>query len=577
MYHKTLERGVFNVKSKNLKLIVALCLIISMITLAACSGTSNSDASADQNDKPQPTQSGTEEDEESPDEGTYDPFGKYDPPIEVTALRIVDDTFKYNEGDSIDNNIWIKAYEEELGIKIKYNWVVSGGTQGEQKMNVSIASGDLADIIPVNASQLAQLVNADMVTDLTDIYEQYAAPYTKEVMHQEGDTAFDAATFQGKLMGIPITGSSMDSAALIWIRADWLKKLGLSDPKTMDDVLAISDAFTKNDPDGNGNDDTTGLALNKALYGGYASLDGFFNGYHAYPQIWVKDDSGNIVYGSVQPEMKAALQKLQELYEDGQIDREFGVKDEGKAAEYAASGRNGLNFGQMYNPLWPLQDSRTNDNSADWRAYPLVSIDDKAAQPQVGNPFSGFFAINKDAKNPEAAIKLVNLFIEKGWGATADPEHYFNDNGVEKHKYAVIAAWSADKNLVAHLNIKEATSTGDFSILNPEEVGYNEQIKKFLAGDNSQWGVDAVFGETGSFMTIDKYVNDDIFVRNEFFGAPTSTMVEKTSTLSKMEVEVFTKIIMGDSIDLFDKFVEDWKNLGGDDITKEVSDWNAAR
>lgn len=40
-----------------------------------------------------------------------------------------------------------------------------------------------------------------------------------------------------------------------------------------------------------------------------------------------------------------------------------------------------------------------------------------------------------------------------------------------------------------------------------------------------------------------------------------------------MEEEVFTKIIMGDSIDLFDKFVEDWKKLGGDQITKEINEW----
>ena len=556
-------------KSKSFKLIVVLCLTFSILTFVACSGTPK-DTTAE-NDKPQPTQSVA-------DEGTFEPFGKYDPPIEVTALRIVDDTYKYNEGDSIDNNIWTKAYEDELGIKIKYNWVVSGATQGEQKMNVSIASGDLADIIPVNPSQLAQLVNADMVTDLTDIYEQYAAPFTKEVMHQEGDIAFDATTFQGKLMGIPNTGSSMDSAALIWIRADWLKKLGIEAPKTMEDVLAISKAFTKNDPNESGEEDTTGIALNKDLYGGYADLTGFFNGYHAYPQIWVKNDSGDIVYGSVQPEIKVALQKLQELYNDGQIDREFGVKDGGKAAEFAASGRNGLHFGQNWNSLWPLQDSRTNDDTADWRAYPLVSIDEKIAQPQVGNPFSGFYAVNKDAKNPEAAIKLVNLFIEKGWGATAEPEHYFNDQGVEKFKYAAIAAWPATKNRDAHLHIKEATKAGDFSTLNPEEVGYNDQIQKFLGGDNSQWGVNATFGETGSLMTIDKYANnDEIFVRNEFFGAPTPTMVEKSSTLAKMEMEVFTQIIMGDSIELFDKFVSDWKKLGGDDITQEISDWNASR
>lgn len=568
-------------KNRKMKFLVVFCIIISLLALAACGEKSDPKTpsnTVDSTETPGNNQNDTQNDGSNDGgEEAIDPFGKYDPPIEVTAVRIVDDTYKYAEGDSIDSNIWTRAYEEELGIIIKNNWVVSGASQGEQKMNVAIASGDLADIIPVNASQLAQLVKADMVMDLTEIYDKYAAPFTKEVMYQEGTIAFDAASFDGKLMAIPNTGSSMDSAFLVWVRVDWLEKLGLPEPKTMEDVLKISEAFTKQDPDGNGQDDTTGLAINKDLYGGYAGLEGFFNGYHAYPNIWLKDDSGNFLYGSVQPEMKPALLKLQELYKDGQIDREFGVKDGGKTAEAAAAGKNGLHFGQMWNPLWPLQDSRNNDPNAEWRAFPLVSIDENQARPQVGNPFTGFYAVNKDAKNPEAAVKLVNLFIEKGWGATADPGKYFSQDGIEKFKYATVQAWPATKNLDQHLNIKEAKRTGDTSFLNPETLDTYEKIEKYLAGDDTFWGADGVFGENGSFVTIDKYVKDDIFVRNAFFGAPTPTMVEKLSTLQKMEIEVFTKIIMGDPIDEFDKFVEDWKKLGGDDIANEIKEWDANR
>jgi putative aldouronate transport system substrate-binding protein len=50
-------------------------------------------------------------------------------------------------------------------------------------------------------------------------------------------------------------------------------------------------------------------------------------------------------------------------------------------------------------------------------------------------------------------------------------------------------------------------------------------------------------------------------------------MVERLSTLDQMENEVFTKIIMGAAdISEFDKFVEDWKRLGGDDITREINE-----
>jgi len=64
---------------------------------------------------------------------------------------------------------------------------------------------------------------------------------------------------------------------------------------------------------------------------------------------------------------------------------------------------------------------------------------------------------------------------------------------------------------------------------------------------------------------------------NEYAGPPTKTMVEKGSTLQDLEIQTFTKIIMGNSLDDFDKYVKDWKSLGGDAITQEVNDWYAGK
>ncbi|OZB92118.1 hypothetical protein CJP46_24550 [Paenibacillus sp. XY044] len=51
-------------------------------------------------------------------------------------------------------------------------------------------------------------------------------------------------------------------------------------------------------------------------------------------------------------------------------------------------------------------------------------------------------------------------------------------------------------------------------------------------------------------------------------GAPTNTIGEKRAALDKVETEIFTKVIYGAiPIDPFDKFVEDWDKLGGEQIT----------
>ncbi|MNG19963.1 hypothetical protein D3C84_1041790 [compost metagenome] len=89
----------------------------------------------------------------------------------------------------------------------------------------------------------------------------------------------------------------------------------------------------------------------------------------------------------------------------------------------------------------------------------------------------------------------------------------------------------------------------------------------------ADWGFDKVFGREGSYAVINQYVKNNLLMPSEFYGTPTQTMGDKLSTLQKSELEAFTKIIMGASIDSFDKFVSDWKSLGGDQITKEVNDW----
>jgi extracellular solute-binding protein family 1 len=63
-------------------------------------------------------------------------------------------------------------------------------------------------------------------------------------------------------------------------------------------------------------------------------------------------------------------------------------------------------------------------------------------------------------------------------------------------------------------------------------------------------------------------------VYNEFTGASTRTMIDNGATLEKLTEETFIKIIAGEkSVDEFDKYVETWKNLGGDKITEEVNEW----
>ena len=457
--------------------------------------------------------------------------------------------------------------------------MVDPEAQYEQKANITIASGDIPDIMAVNASQLSRLIDDNQLEDLTKAYNEYAAPYTKEVLSSDGGNALKSATFNGKLMALPNMASGYGSAQVLWVRTDWLKKLNLPIPKTMADVFKISEAFKSKDPDGNGKNDTFGLAINKDLIGPsanyFAGLEGFFDGYHAYPNIWVKDASGKLAYGSIQPQTKAALLKLQELYKSGQIDKEYGVKDPSKVKDDINAGKIGMFYGFFWNSGW-LQDAKTKNPTVEWTPYSLPSIDDKPAQTQIPFPISTYYVVKKGMKNPEAAIKLLNLPLEKCFGKTAEPEKYsVGTDGNSIFNYILIYGEPPLKNFEAQVNIDKALEAKDDSTLNAEEKSYYKNINAFLAGDIQFWQHIKMYGAGGSLSIINDAVKNKNIMDDQYFGAPTQTMVEKNATLLKLQLEVFTEIIMGGSINEFDKFTNNWKTLGGNQITQEVNAWAA--
>ncbi|OXM86737.1 extracellular solute-binding protein [Paenibacillus rigui] len=569
---------------KSKTLLVSILSIAALLT--ACSGQNDStDIGKGKGSK---VESGSTAGNEA--KGTNDdPLGKYDPPIEVSFIRNLNDVVENNvlgvlKGETFEDNRWTRLYKDQLGINIKNKWVVKGSDTSEQylqKLNVTLASGDLPDVIAVNATQLKQLADSDQIEDMTALYKKYATPLIKETLLQEGTSPFDAATIDGKLMAIPQVESSIERAMFIWIRTDWLQKLGLQPPKTMDDVQAISKAFAEKDPDGNGKKDTYGLGLTKILWGGAMGLEGFMAGYKAYPNMWGTDASGKLVFGGIQPEVKKALQALQNMFKNGELDQEFGIKDGGKVSEQITAGKIGMEYGEQWNSIWPLQLNRNNDPNAQWRAFPIVS--ETGETPKVPLKFSTlkFFAVKKGAKHPEAVIKMFNLHLEKNFGKTAEFDKYYAPPEAESvWQLSPMTPYPLKKNVEAFRAIDAARKAGDFSTLKGEPKTIQEKLDAYKSGSKegfALWGWERIYGPEGSEGIVDQYDKNNQFLMDKFVGAPTPTMVERKSTLEKLQNETYTKIIMGASVDEFDKFVQDWTKLGGEQITKEVNDWYASK
>lgn len=185
---------------------LAFLSVVLTVSLVACTNNTNNTATSGAGSSVvETTASETASATASESASSADPFGKYSPPIEVTGFKAIGISTKFEDGETIDDNRWIKAYEDELGIKLKWTWAADEATQYYNKLNVSIASGEYADFFVVNSKQFKMLANDGQLADLTDAFEKYASPLVKKYMNAFPQ-GFESGKVDGKLLGLSPRG-----------------------------------------------------------------------------------------------------------------------------------------------------------------------------------------------------------------------------------------------------------------------------------------------------------------------------------------------------------------------------------
>ncbi len=149
------------------------------------------------------------------------------------------------------------AFEAKTGQKVQVTAIFD---DFETKLSQRAAQKDLPDIVMNDSAQLGSMVSEGIVREV----DPAAVPGSDQLI----ETALASARAgDGKLYGIPYSAQ----ASALLIRKDWRQKAGLPAPKTLDQFVALAKAFTTQDPDGNGKNDTFGLAVPGSTKRGYAS------------------------------------------------------------------------------------------------------------------------------------------------------------------------------------------------------------------------------------------------------------------------------------------------------------------
>ena len=97
------------------------------------------------------------------------PFGKYDPPIEVSFVGGLNEsmlTTVLHDGNTLEDNMWNRAFLDRLGIRITYDWIARSDEEFSQKWGVTVASGDIPDMMELQLIDLKRLYDAGALAPL---------------------------------------------------------------------------------------------------------------------------------------------------------------------------------------------------------------------------------------------------------------------------------------------------------------------------------------------------------------------------------------------------------------------------
>lgn len=508
------------------------------------------------------------------------PFARYPEQITYTLGKLIgSNNSNMPEGDTYTDNAYTRLLLSMLNIQNEDTFEAMSEDY-TSNINMAIQLGKMPDIMVVdNAKDLELLVEYDMIADLRDAYKNCMSDTIKDMYNSYGDGIFESVTFDGKLMAIPETNIE-DGPNLIWLRKDWMDKLGLSEPKTLQDVEYIVSEFIAKDPGNNGIGQTVGLVCDPKLCGecGYSNeylLDIVFASFGAYPKQWIYNSLGEVVYGSVQSEAKAALNHIREMYSSRILDNNFLLRTTSNIIELVVGGRCGSFFGPWWAPNNPLMDAITNDNEAKWMPYLIATNSDGTTSYYSKQPTYKYVVVRKDFQYPEIVCKMVSVLF--------DYIRYHESTNEEFKKYYQInvdptarpIAINVDYNNALSLCYDEITKAinkdkdpNDLLIL---ERSYYEACKAYIEATDGptpqEWA--AYMSRIEACQLI---ASPNVRVIRSLFFGTTKTMESVWWRLLEDENKTYLKIVTGElEIDEFDAFVERWYADGGDTIRSEVN------
>lgn len=288
---------------------------------------------------------------------------------------------------------WIHAIEQETKTELQITMVPT--LEYVSTVERAIRGSRLPMVFTANESILGKesfyaYLNAGGFWELDAYLEDY--PNLKEFV---GEEIWENSRIQGHIYGIPRLRIQPRYAA--YYRKDWAEALGIEPPQTLEELYDMLKAFTLEDPDGNGENDTVGLVNSWQSYGtrqwnGAQMLTTVLGG----PNGWQYDASeGKMVPDFSTESYLEMLQWFRTLYQEGILDHSFAFLTAVQRQELFIEGYAGMIFCVIDDGPELEAQMRQLNPQAEIAVLPLLEGPDGAYRINGNAGYNGLIAFNR--------------------------------------------------------------------------------------------------------------------------------------------------------------------------------------
>lgn len=441
----------------------------------------------------------------------------------------------YNPEQMPADSSVLKLLEEKTNTKLTVSWVPS--TTYTDKLSATVASGELPKTFVALEAKASFIVNAARSGMFWEV-----GPYLDSYpnLSKMSDIVLKNISIDGKIYGVY---RERDLARFgLMIRQDWLDNLGLQPPKTIDELYEVLKAFTTDDPDKNGKQDTIGLAVGMQgnNIAGFKDILVYMGG----PNEWEVQD-GKLVPAHMTDAYMETMKFYKKLYDENIINQDFALIQDGRSV--MNKGQAGLWIDNM------LDGKNIEDNIKKIVPDGKINLLNRIAGPagertRAGAGFLGMYMIPKTSVQTEEELKQILAYFDR---VSEEDIQNLMKYGVEGKQYTI-----ENETYTPNPDLKvraEITDGNQFMILQDQVVNYGTELEQLSA---------QLFKDNATFA-----------IANPAAPYISNTEIEKGKELSKIIADATVKFIMGSvSEEDWEKEVNRWLQSGGSKVIEEMNE-----